>query len=100
MEQPDPTDDLQEDIKAADRDRQALAALFGDDIVEQAGLVDIATLNLTDDITKVIADGVRQLKQLRGDTSAQQAYINELPQGSRLLLCMWVMDMNLLDSIR
>ena len=95
-----PTDDLEEEIAGEELLARELACLFGKDIVEQARLLDIADLNLTDDMTTAIGDGVRHLKQLKHDPEAQQQWVNKQEPGLQLLLCMWVMDMDLLDKIQ
>lgn len=77
-----------------------LSFLFGEDTVMQARLLDIADLNLTDEMTVIIGKGVRQLKQLKDDPQAQQQWVNELAPGSRLLLCLWLIDMDLLEKIQ
>jgi len=74
--------------------------LFGDDIVDQARLIDIADLNLTDEMTASIGEGIRQLKQLKHDPEAQRRWVSEQDSGLRLLLCLWIMDMDLLDKIQ
>ncbi len=78
---------------------QLLVELFGLDTVEQASLLDVVDLNLDDKMTGAISAGVIRLKKLRGDTVAQQAMIAAIEPGERLLLCMWVMEMELLDRI-
>ena len=68
--------------------------------LEQAGQLDIADLNLSDEIAASIADGIRTLKQLRDKPAAQVNFINSLQPGARLLLCLWIMDMDLLKKIQ
>jgi len=100
MTETGPDDDLEEEIAGQELLARELACLFGKDIVEQARQLDIADLNLTDDMTSAIGDGVRQLKQLKHDPEAQQQWVNKQEPGLQLLLCMWVMDMDLLDKIQ
>ncbi len=78
---------------------QKLGYLFGKEIVEQAELIDIADLNVSDDITRCISKGVVQLKKLKGNTDAQCALINKMSEGEKLILCMWIMEMDLLDKL-
>ncbi len=73
---------------------------FGKETVEQASLLDVSNLNLNDEITQSIADGVRQLKQLRGRPEDQVIFVKQMQPGARLLLCMWIMGMKLLDNIQ
>jgi len=93
-------DDLQQDIDEAEKEARELAFLFGEHIVEQAQLVDIAELNLTDEMTNEIGTGVRQLKQLKHDPEAQRKWVKEQTPGLRLLLCLWIMDMDLLGKLQ
>lgn len=93
-------DDLAQDIAEEEHRAREMAYLFGNEIVKQAKLIDVATLDLNEEIVRCIADGVRELKQLRGRPEAQVNYVRELQSGTKLLLCMWIMDMNLLDSIQ
>ena len=88
------------DIEAREtRIHSGLVSLFGKDIVEQAGLIDIADLNVSDEIASSISNGVIQLKKHKGKTEAQRAMIEKMPQGEKLVLCMWIMDMDLLDKL-
>ncbi len=93
-------DDLVEDITGHESLARELSFLFGGDIVEQARLIDIADLNLTDEMTTSIGEGIRQLKQLKHDPEAQRQWVSEQAPGSRLVLCLWIMDMDILDKIQ
>lgn len=77
-----------------------LAELFGQDTVEHASLIDVADLNLDEHMIASITSGVTRLKRLRSDPAAQQKMVATMTPGERLLLCMWVMEMDLLDKIR
>ncbi len=77
-----------------------LSFLFGAGIVEQARLIDIADLNLTDEMTTWIGTGIRQLKELKDDPEAQRQWVGKQAPGLRLLLCLWIMDMDLLDKVQ
>ena len=92
----DPDQSAQED----ERLKNELAFLFGQETVELAGQLDIANLNFNDKMIDSIAAGVKKLKELRDDPGAQLHLIKAMDQGSRLLLCMWIMDLNLLDKIQ
>jgi hypothetical protein len=93
-------DDLMQDMAGDASLARELSFLFGADIVEQARLIDIADLNLTDEMTAGIGAGVQQLKQLKHDPEAQRQWVSEQAPGLRLLLCLWIMDMDLLDKIQ
>ncbi|NNE36702.1 MAG: hypothetical protein HKN08_00230 [Gammaproteobacteria bacterium] len=77
-----------------------LATLFGEDIVEQAELIDIADLNISDKMTGCISDGVVQLKKMKGKIESQRNLIEKLSQGEKLVLCMWILEMEILDKIQ
>ncbi len=93
-------DDLVEDISEHESLARELSFLFGGDIVEQVRLIDIADLNLTDEMTTSIGEGIRQLKQLKHDPEAQRQWVSGQAPGLCLLLCLWVMDMDILDKIQ
>ena len=76
-----------------------LFGLFGKEIVKQAILVDVTDLNMNDEMIKCITAGVTRLKQLKGNPDAQINLVKEMEPGERLMLCMWIMDMNLLEKI-
>ena len=95
-----PDDDFVETREDRERAQDELAFLFGRETVEQAGQLDIADLNLSDEIAACIADGIRTLKQLQDQPTAQVNFINSLQPGARLLLCLWIMDMDLLKKIQ
>ena len=95
-----PDDDFVESREAHERAQDELAYLFGRETVEQAGRLDIADLSLSDEIAACIADGIRTLKQLRNKPAAQVNFVNSLQPGARLLLCLWIMDMDLLKKIQ
>ena len=93
-------DDLVRSMEDYERSNEELAFLFGRETVEQADQLDIADLGLSDEIAASIADGIRTLKQLRNKPAAQVNFVNSLQPGARLLLCLWIMDMGLLEKIR
>jgi hypothetical protein len=93
-------DDLQHDIAEEESLARELSFLFGKDTVEQARLIDIADLKLTDEMTAGIGAGIRQLKELKHNPEAQRQWVSEQAPGLRLMLCLWIMDMDLLDKIQ
>ena len=95
-----PDDDFVETREDHERAQDELAFLFGRETVEQAEQLDIADLNLSDEIAACIADGIRTLKELQDQPTAQVNFVNSLQPGARLLLCLWIMDMDLLKKIR
>lgn len=96
--------DYEGDLEASVEDRlnllKQLAWLFGETIVEQANQIDIVDINMNKEITDCIATGVRQLKELKNDAEAQRDLVNSMETGARLLLCLWILDMGLLDKIQ
>jgi len=77
-----------------------LSFLFGEEIVEQSRMLDVAHLNLSDEMTAVIGKGINQLKKLKSNPEAQRQWINDQAPGSQLLLCLWIVDMGLLQKIQ
>ena len=100
MDETDADNDLVQSMTEDERLKDELALLFGRETVETACQIDIADLNLNEKMTAVISAGVKNLKQLKRDPQAQLAFVNDMEQGARLLLCMWIMDMDLLDKIQ
>lgn len=94
------TDDLEQVIARDESLARELSYLFGEEIVGQARLLDIADLNMTDEMTTGIGEGVQQLKRLKHDPEAQRKWVLEQDQGMCLLLCLWIMDMGLLEKIQ
>ena len=95
----DISDDLQHSMEEEAQQLQDLSRLFGEDTVEQARQIDVAHLNMNDEMIATISAGVRQLKALRSDPGAQRRLIGGMEPGARLVLCMWIMDMGLLQKI-
>ena len=94
------SDDLKHDNSEQAHIAHELSFLFGNSIVAQAQLVDAGILNMTDAMTKAVGNGLRQLKQLINDPGAQQRWVSEQAPGLQLLLCLWIIDMELLDKIQ
>ena len=82
------------------RIERELSYLFGEDIVDQAGLIDAADLTLNDDMARFISDGVTQLKNMKDQPGSQKIFIGQLAAGQRLVLCMWIMEMGLLEKLQ
>jgi len=83
-----------------ERINKELSFLFGKEIVDQVRQIDIADLNFNDEMTGTISAGIRQLKKLKHDPNAQKDLVTEMEPGTRLVLCMWIMDMGLLEKIQ
>lgn len=80
--------------------KKELAFLFGSETVGLTSQIDIVDLNLNEKMIDCITAGVRRLKELKADPDAQRNFVNRLEPGAQLLLCMWIMDMELLDKIQ
>jgi len=94
------TDHVQQIADEVGKARAELTFLFGEETVALARQLDVADLNLRDEIVRDIGAGVGELKKLKANPRAQREFVSKLEQGSRLLLCMWIMDMELLDKIQ
>jgi hypothetical protein len=92
--------DLAESIETTARINRELCFLFGEEVVDQANQIDIVDLNLNKEITDTISSGVNQLKKLKSKPDAQLKMINDLAPGARIVLCMWILEMDLLDKIQ
>lgn len=93
------SDDLRQSLEEEERLIRELVRLFGEDIVAQARQIDVADLNMNEKMADAISNGVRSLKALRTDPDAQHRLISGMDPGTRLVLCMWIMDMGLLQKI-
>lgn len=92
--------DLNASVVSRDELLREMAWLFGDTVAEQANHIDIADINMNKEITQSIASGVRQLKELKNNSQGQRELVNTMEPGARILLCLWIMDMDLLDKIQ
>ncbi len=79
-------EDLIQPMEAYERSNDELAVLFGRETVELARQVDIADLNLNEEIVACISTGIRTLKELWDNPPAQINFINGMEPGARLLL--------------
>ena len=69
--------------------------LFGEPVAFLAQITDPATLDLSASLMDRVHDGADALLTMRGNLAEQHRYISGLPFDVRLVLCMWLMDMNL-----
>lgn len=72
-----------------------LKRMFGEPVAFLADITDPAALNLTAALMDRVHDGADALLLMRGNLAEQHRYIRELPFTVRLVLCMWLKDMNL-----
>ncbi len=93
-------EELIQSIEDYERMNKELSFLFGKETVDQARQIDIVDLNLNDEMIGSITAGIRQLKKLKHDPNAQIKLVNEMEPGTCLVLCMWIMDMGLLEKIQ
>ena len=94
------SEDLIQTVEENERLHEELAFLFGKETVNQARQIDIVELNMNKEMMDSISTGVRKLKELKHNPNAQLNLVNELQPGARLVLCMWIMDMGLLEKIQ
>ncbi len=92
--------ELMQSIEDYERMNKELSFLFGKETVDQARQIDIVDLNLNDEMIGSITAGIRQLKKLKDNPNAQIKLVNEMEPGTCLVLCMWIMDMGLLEKIQ
>ena len=92
--------DLDDSINAHQQLLEELSFLFGKDLVMQVEEIDIADINLNQDIIECISAGVKQLKELKHKPQAQLDYLASLTAGEQLVLCLWIKDMDLLEKIQ
>lgn len=76
------------------RDRE-LEALFGPAMVLVAKAADPACLELTADLMEKVHATADLLLRLSGKPAEQRKLVKFLPSDVRMVLCMWIMDMNL-----
>lgn len=76
-----------------------LAALFGRDLVEQAKQTDPADLLLSDSLMVEVYTAADELLARAGEPVAQRSVVRRLSEGTRLVLCMWIHDLDLAAKI-
>lgn len=81
-------------MRQARRDTE-LVALFGRELVDQANATDVADLELTAERMESVHDAADDLLTRSGDTLSQCRIVRSLDPATRLVLCMWVMDLSL-----
>ena len=92
--------DLARSIEAHRHLQKELSFLFGKDVVDLVSQIDVSDLNLNKEMTNSISIGVKQLKGQKNRPDAQRALLDKMEPGARLVLCLWIMDMDLLDKIQ
>lgn len=73
--------------------------MFGEPVVYLAQITDVATLDLSAALMDRVHDGADALLTMRGSLAEQQRYIGGLPFLVRLVLCMWLMDTDLVSKL-
>jgi len=69
-------------------------------VVSQARLTDPAELDLSAALMEAVWDAADQLLRDAGNPYAQRAYVQGMPEAARLVLCMWVMDLELVRKLQ
>jgi len=77
------------------RRERELVALFGRDLVKRASGADPADLDLSAELMDAVHDAADRMLDRVGDPQAQRALIKTLPGDVRLVLCMWIQDLNM-----
>lgn len=77
------------------RRSRELEALFGPAIVLVARVTDPCGLRLSSELMDKVHDAADKLLALSGKPQEQRKHVTRLPSDVRLVLCMWVMDINL-----
>lgn len=77
------------------RELVELKRLFGEPVVYLARITDPASLDLSAALMDRVHDGADALLALKGHPQEQCRYIGELPFDVRLVLCMWLLDLDL-----
>jgi hypothetical protein len=81
-------------MKIVRRDLE-LAALFGRALVDEAHRTEVCDLTLSAELMENVHDAADALLDKSGDTRAQQAIVSALTPLTRLVLCMWLVDLGL-----
>jgi hypothetical protein len=72
-----------------------LRHLFGAALLQTAEQTDPGALELSAALVDAVHDAADALLAHRGDVAAQRAIVAALPDGVRLLTCMWLLDTGL-----
>ena len=78
---------------------QAIKRLFGDVVCSVAAGTDAASLDLSAGLMDRVHDGADTLLAMRRHPDEQMRYVSELPFEVRLVLCMWLLDCDLVDKL-
>ena len=81
------------------RRERELAALFGNDLVHRASVTDPAELDLSAELMDAVWDAADRLLRDAGNPPAQRAYVEGLSAAVRLVLCMWILDLDLAGKL-
>jgi hypothetical protein len=79
----------------ANRLEHELAALFGGELLERAKATDPANLELSAELMDTVHGAADSLLGRAGEPLAQRAIVAALPADVRLVLCMWIHDLDL-----
>jgi hypothetical protein len=80
------------------RDRE-LVALFGREIVEDAHRTEVCDLHLTAEGMELVHDAADELLMRSGEALEQRRIVSKLDRFTRLVLCMWLVDLDLAASL-
>lgn len=85
-------------MREARRD-QELTELFGEGLVKRAHATNVAALEVSAESMDAVHDAADELLAHSGDIGLQRRIVAYLNPATRLLLCMWVMDLSLAASL-
>lgn len=74
---------------------QEMRRLFGEVVVYMATITDPIELDLSEGLMDRIHDAADRLLALREKPAEQARYVKAMPFSTRLVLCMWLMDMSM-----
>lgn len=81
--------------KAASRLERELSALFGHELFKQATATDPADLALSAELMDAVHDAADSLLEYASDPKMQRVIVKALSADVRLVLCMWIHDLDL-----
>lgn len=85
--------------KTASRLERELTALFGRDLLKQAKAIDPADLELSEELMDAVHDAADHLLDHAGNPAMQRVVVMALPADVRLVLCMWLFDLELVATL-
>ena len=85
--------------KTASRLERELTALFGGELFKRAKATDPADLDLSEELMDAVHDAADHLLDHADDPAMQRVLVMALPADVRLVLCMWLFDLELVATL-